>query len=481
MRERKRISVENKKKDYGWKGFLPLLTFLAIYLGGGLIFTAMGYGGDSFKQIPRMAALVGALLVCMLLGGKERSLEFRMDTFCKGMSNQGTMIMIMVFLLAGAFSGVAKAMGGVQATANLGLSLVPTQFLFAGLFLISAFMATAMGTSMGTISAVGPIAVAVAESANLNMAFAIGTVLGGAMFGDNLSMISDTTIAATRTQGCELRDKFRVNFFIALPAAVITVIVLLLVGRPETAASMGDLSFSIVKVLPYVAVLALALIGVNVFLTLTIGIFSAGIIGMIGGELTVFTFAQAIWNGFTGMSEIFFLALFCGGLSEMIAHNGGIVWLIEKLRGMMHGNKSAQVGIAALVSLADCATANNTVAIIVSGTVARDMSREYKVDPRRTASLLDVFSCVFQGIIPYGAQLLTAATLTTLNYNITMSPVEIVPYMWYCWILAAFGLLSIFVPYADGVCRKDPWNWEYDVAESGVEARKALQEKSRHL
>ena len=176
--------MENKKY-YGWKGFFPLLTFLAIYLGSGLICAALGYGGDSFKQVPRMAALVGALLVCMCMGGKERSLEYRMDTFCKGMSNQGTMIMIMVFLLAGAFSGVAKAMGGVQATANLGLSLVPTQFMFAGLFLISAFMATAMGTSMGTISAVGPIAVAVAESAGLNLALAISTVLGGAMFGDN--------------------------------------------------------------------------------------------------------------------------------------------------------------------------------------------------------------------------------------------------------------------------------------------------------
>ena len=160
------------------------------------------------------------------------------------------------------------------------------------------------------------------------------------------------------------------------------------------------------------------------------------------------------------MNEIFFLALFCGGLSELIAHNGGIVWLIRKLRGMMRGNKSAQVGVAALVSLTDCATANNTVAIIVSGNVARDISREYKIDPRRTASLLDVFSCVFQGILPYGAQLLTAATLTTLNYHIAISPVEIVPYMWYCWILGVFGLLSIFVPYADGICRKNPWDWE---------------------
>ena len=232
---------------------------------------------------------------------------------------------------------------------------------------------------------------------------------------------------------------------------------------------MEQYSFSMIKVLPYLLVLVLALLGINVFLTLTIGIFSAGIIGVLGGDLNIFTFAQAIWNGFTGMSETYFLALFCGGLSEMIAHNGGIIWLIEKLRSMMRGKKSAQVGVAALVSLADCATANNTVAIILCGNVAKDISREYQVDPRQTASLLDVFSCVFQGIIPYGAQLLMAASLTTLNYNIAMSPVEIVPYMWYCWILAVFGLLSIFVPFANGICRKNPWNWELNAAASASE------------
>ena len=246
-----------QKKSYGWKGFFPLFTFLAIYLGGGLIFTALGYGDTAFKQIPRLVALIGALLVCMCMGGKERSLEFRMDTFCKGMSDQGTMIMIIVYLLAGAFSGVAKAMGGVQASANLGLSLIPTQFLFSGLFLISAFMATAMGTSMGTISAVGPVAVAVAQSANLNLALAIGTVLGGAMFGDNLSMISDTTIAATRGCGCEMRDKFKMNGAIAAIAAVITMVLYALVG--SSAELSGDFSYDFVKVIPYLFILLFAL------------------------------------------------------------------------------------------------------------------------------------------------------------------------------------------------------------------------------
>ena len=462
------------RKRGGGLALIPFLIFIIIYLGAGLLLQAKGEE-MAFYQFPSVTAMFIAVLAAFCMG--KESINEKFSVFARGAANENVLTMLMIYILAGAFSTVAKAMGGVDSTVNLGLSVIPVQLLTAGVFVISAFMGTATGTSMGTITTIVPIVVGVADRSGLSIPMLLGACVGGAMFGDNLSMISDTTIAATRTQGCELRDKFKVNFFIALPAAAITVVILLLVGRPETVAPMGDLSFSIVKVLPYVAVLVLALIGVNVFLTLTIGIFSAGIIGMIGGELTVFTFAQAIWDGFTGMSEIFFLALFCGGLSEMIAHNGGITWLIEKLRGMMKGNKSAQVGVAALVSLADCATANNTVAIIVSGNVARDISREYKVDPRRTASLLDVFSCVFQGIIPYGAQLLTAATLTTLNYDIVMSPVEIVPYMWYCWILAAFGLLSIFVPYADGTCRKDPWNWEYDVAESGVAEKKTLLEK----
>ena len=462
------------RKRGGGLALIPFLIFIIIYLGAGLLLQAQGKE-MAFYQFPSVTAMFIAVLAAFCMG--KESINEKFSVFARGAANENVLTMLMIYILAGAFSTVAKAMGGVDSTVNLGLSVIPVQLLTAGVFVISAFMGTATGTSMGTITTIVPIVVGVADRSGLSIPMLLGACVGGAMFGDNLSMISDTTIAATRTQGCELRDKFKVNFFIALPAAAITVVILLLVGRPETVAPMGDLSFSIVKVLPYVAVLVLALIGVNVFLTLTIGIFSAGIIGMIGGELTVFTFAQAIWDGFTGMSEIFFLALFCGGLSEMIAHNGGITWLIEKLRGMMKGNKSAQVGVAALVSLADCATANNTVAIIVSGNVARDISREYKVDPRRTASLLDVFSCVFQGIIPYGAQLLTAATLTTLNYDIVMSPVEIVPYMWYCWILAAFGLLSIFVPYADGICRKDPWNWEYDVAESGVAEKKTLLEK----
>ena len=465
-----------KHKKGSGLALLPFLIFIAIYLGAGLILQAQGVE-MAFYQFPSVTAMFIAVLFAFCMG--KESINEKFSIFARGAANENVLTMLMIYILAGAFAGVAAAMGGRDATVNLGLSIVPPQFLVAGIFIISAFMGTATGTSVGTVSAIIPIAVGVGEKVGLSVPLVMGACVGGALFGDNLSMISDTTIAATRTQGCELRDKFRVNFLIALPAAILTTVVFLFIGRPETVTDIGNLSFDIVKVIPYIAVLALALAGMNVFLTLIIGIFSAGIIGMIYSDLTIFTFAQNIWTGFTSMNEVFFLALFCGGLSELIAHNGGIVWLIEKLGSMMKGQKSAQLGIAALASATDCATANNTVAIIISGNIAKDMSREYKVDPRRTASLLDIFSCVFQGIIPYGAQLLVAASLanaTLTDPSLTITPVHVVPYMWYCWILAIFGLISIFVPFADGICRKDPWNWEFDVAESGVAEKKHMAE-----
>ncbi len=467
------------KKGNGF-ALLPFLIFIAIYLGAGLFLQAQGTE-MAFYQFPSVTAMFIAVLFTFCMG--KETINEKFSIFARGAANENVLTMLMIYILAGAFATVAASMGGRDATVNLGLSIIPPQFLVAGIFLISAFMGTATGTSVGTVSAIIPIAVGVGEKVGLSVPLVVGACVGGALFGDNLSMISDTTIAATRTQGCELRDKFRVNFLIALPAALLTTVLFLFIGRPETVSDIGDLSFNIVKVLPYVAVLGLALAGMNVFLTLVIGIFSAGIIGMAYGDLTIFTFAQSIWTGFTSMNEVFFLALFCGGISEMIAHNGGIVWLIEKLSNLMKGEKSAQVGIAALASATDCATANNTVAIIISGNIAKDMSRQYGVDPRRTASLLDIFSCVFQGIIPYGAQLLIAASLanaTLTDAALAITPVQVVPNMWYCWILAVFGLVSIVFPFADGICRKDPWNWEYDVAESGVAEKKRILELQKN-
>lgn len=460
----------NLSKKPNGLALIPFVIFIIIYLGAGLIYQAQGVD-MAFYQFPSVTAMFIAVLISFIMG--KGSINEKFAVFSRGAANIDVLTMLMIYILAGAFSSVAAAMGGRDATINLGLSVIPVHFLAAGVFIISAFMGTATGTSMGTIGAIVPIAVGVADKGGLSIPLFLGACVGGAMFGDNLSMISDTTIAATRTQGCEMKDKFRVNFLIACPAAIVTLILLIIFGRPEQIAEIGQLEYSLIKVVPYLLVLVLALMGMNVFLCLVIGIFSAGIVGFATTSMDIAGFAQAIWSGFTSMNEVFFLSLFCGGISEMIAHNGGIIWLVQKLGLMMKGNKSAQLGIAALVSLADCATANNTVAIIVSGSMARDMSHEFKVDPRRTASLLDVFSCVFQGIIPYGAQLLSAAALTTA-YGVTINTVDIIPNLWYCWILAVFGIASVFIPFADRITEKDPWNWEYNCAESNVEAKKAL-------
>ena len=426
-----------RHKKEGALSLLPFLIFIVIYLGAGIYFQIHGVE-MAFYQFPSVTAMFIAVLSAFFMG--DETLQVKFGIFSRGAGNENVMTMLMIYILAGAFSAVAAAMGGRDATVNLGISFVPAQYLTAGIFIISAFMGTATGTSMGTIAAIVPIAAGISVKSGISEALMVAACVGGAMFGDNLSMISDTTIAATRTQGCELKDKFKMNFRIALPAAVLTIFLLLVIGQPSAAADLQELDYSLLKVFPYIAVLGLALLGANVFLVLTVGIFLAGFIGMASAELTVITFAQNIWNGFMGMGEAFFLALFCGGIS--------------KLRKMIKGNKSAQLGIAALVSLTDCATANNTVAIIISGGVAKDISNEYGIDSRRSASLLDIFSCVFQGIIPYGAQLLTASALASKNGTV-INAMEIIPHMWYCWLLAIFGILSIYIPYADGGLKKE--------------------------
>lgn len=434
---------------------LPFIIFIAIYLGAGLYFQAAGVS-MAFYQFPSVTAMFIAVLSAFCLS--RDPVMYKFGIFSRGAGNDNIMTMLMIYILAGAFSAVAAAMGGRDATVNLGMSLIPPQYLTVGIFLISAFMGTATGTSMGTVAAIIPIAAGMAEKSGIPAPLILGACVSGAMFGDNLSMISDTTIAATRTQGCELKDKFKMNFLIALPAAILTIAVFLMAGTPSAVLS-GNTDYTLLKVLPYMAVLLLALLGVNVFLVLVSGIFLSGFIGLMDGTLSVISFAQQIWTGFTGMSEAFFLALFCGGISEMISYYGGIAWLIEKLQGNIHSSRTAQLGIAVLVSLVDSATANNTVAIIVSGGVAKKIAARFHVDPRKSASLLDIFSCVFQGIIPYGAQLLTAAALASQS-GLAITALDIVPHMWYCFFLAAFGILSIYVPYADYAVRKNPWKGE---------------------
>lgn len=434
----------SEKKGNGF-ALLPFIVFIVIYLGMGVYFSMQGVE-MAFYQFPSVTAMFIAVMSAFFLGRESINEKFKI--FTKGAANENVMTMLIIYILAGAFSAVASAMGGRDATVNMGISLIPVEFLTAGIFVISAFLGTSTGTSVGTIAAIIPIAVGIGEKAGISIPFIVAACVGGAMFGDNLSMISDTTIAATRTQGCELKDKFKVNFLIALPAAIITFILYIFFGRPDVIAGVGNLDYSLIKVFPYMLVLALALLGTNVFLVLTIGIFSAGLIGIYTGSLSIVTLSQHIWIGFNNMNEAFFLALFCGGISEIAAHYGGITWLIDKLKVMIRGKKTAELGISALVSLVDCATANNTIAIIITGNIAKNISEEYNIDPRRTASLLDIFSCVFQGTIPYGAQLLTASALASKN-GIAVSMIEIVPHVWYCWILAIFAIVSIYIPYAN--------------------------------
>ena len=440
--------METKKKSSGL-ALLPFAVFIVIYLGAGMILQSRGIE-MAFYQFPAVVAMFIAVLIAFAMNYKA-GINENFKVFARGAASEDIMNMLMIFLLAGAFSAVAKAMGGVEATVNFGVSIIPASLITAGMFIIAAFLGTATGTSMGTIGALVPIALGMVDKAGLSLPLVMAACVSGAMFGDNLSMISDTTIAATRTQNVELKDKFRTNFWIALPAAIVTIVLLVIFGRPETAKAIEASGYDIVKVLPYLLVLILALIGVNVFLVLTIGIFSAGIIGMAYGDLTFLSFAGEIWAGFQGMIEVFLLSMFIGGTAEMAKHYGGLNWLIEKMSGMIKGKKSAQVGMSALALLTDMATANNTIAIIVDGPMAKEISAEYGVDPRKTASILDIFTCIMQGLIPYGAQFLLVASLSEGR----VSPGDVIPNNWYLFLLAGFAILSYFVPWYEKITLKD--------------------------
>ena len=440
--------METKKKSSGL-ALLPFAVFIVIYLGAGMILQSRGVE-MAFYQFPAVVAMFIAVLVAFAMNYKA-GINENFKVFAKGAASEDIMNMLMIFLLAGAFSAVARAMGGVEATVNFGVSIIPASLITAGMFIIAAFLGTATGTSMGTIGALVPIALGMVDKAGLSLPLVMAACVSGALFGDNLSMISDTTIAATRTQNVELKDKFRTNFWIAFPAAVVTIVLLVIFGRPETAKAIEASGYDIVKVLPYLLVLVLALIGVNVFLVLTIGIFSAGIIGMAYGDLTLLSFAGEVWAGFQGMIEVFLLSMFIGGTAEMAKHYGGLDWLIEKMSGMIKGKKSAQVGMSALALLTDMATANNTIAIIVDGPMAKEISEKYDVDPRKTASILDIFTCIMQGLIPYGAQFLLVASLAEGR----VSPVDVIPNNWYLFLLAGFAILSYFIPWYEKITLKE--------------------------
>lgn len=442
----------NQSKANG-KALIPFIVFIALYLGIGIYLESIGTE-MAFYQFPSPVAIIVSIILAFIMF--KGSMDEKFSDLVKGCGDENVLTMCFIYLFAGAFATVASSMGGVDAVVNLGLSLIPAEYITAGIFVISSFIAVSTGSSMSTIGAVCPIAIATADKAGLNLVLIIGAVVGGAMFGDNLSIISDTTIAATKTQGCDMKDKFKLNFLIALPAAILTFILLLIFGKPEVAIPLENLDYNIIKVIPYMLVLVLALFGLNVFITLGTGILSAGLIGMIYGDLNILSFSQSIYNGFTGMTEIFLLSLLTGGLAYMVTKNGGLEWILQKIQKIIKGKKSAEVGIAALATAADLAVANNTIAIIVTGPIAKGICDKYHVDPRRSASLLDIWTCIFQGFIPYGAQVLLAASLTAG----ALSPLDLLPFFWYQQLLAIFTLISMFIPYADGVIKKRPWNWE---------------------
>lgn len=444
-----------KKVKANGKALIPFLVFVAVYLLTGIILQLKGYD-MAFYQLPApIAVIIGIIFAFIMFKG---SIDEKFNDFIAGCGEENIIIMCVIYILAGAFSNVSSAMGGVESAVNLGLTLIPAQYITIGIFIIACFISISIGTSVGTIAAIGPIAVGLAQSTGLSMPLVIAALVGGSMFGDNLSVISDTTIAATRTQGVEMRDKFRLNILLALPAAIITIILLFIFGKPVGVPEAAEYSFSIVKILPYIFVLVAALAGVNVFVVLTGGIIFSGIIGIVYGEFSILELTQEIYNGFAGMFDIFLLSMLTGGLAHMVTKEGGLQWVLDKVQSMIRGKKSAEVGIAALVALTDAATANNTVAIIIDGPIAKELSNKYEVDPRRSASLLDSFSCIMQGMIPYGAQLLIAASFT----NGTVSPFQIIPLLWYQQLLAVLAIVSIFVPFADGMIRKNPWDFKND-------------------
>ncbi|MFD2208228.1 Na+/H+ antiporter NhaC family protein [Virgibacillus halophilus] len=412
---------------------LPLVVFVLLFIGTGII-------SKDFSNMPINVALVIAAALALTMN-RKRTLMEKVETFSKGGGNPNIILMAMIFILAGAFAEVAKGMGAVEATVNLGMSFLPGNMLMVGMFVIGCFISISMGTSTGTVVALAPIGIGIAEQTDISLALSMATVVGGAMFGDNLSMISDTTIAAVRTQHTKMRDKFKVNFFIVLPGAIVTAVILGLITMNAQAAVSQEYSFELLKVLPYLAVLIAAIVGVHVLVVLFGGTLFAGIIGWMDGSYSLSTFFKAVSEGIMSMENLAIIAIIIGGMVELIKFNGGITFLLHVITKRIKSKKGAEAGIAGLVSATDIATSNNTISIIITGPLAKSVADEYDIDPRKTASLLDIFSSCFQGIIPYGGQLLAASGLAAI------SPVTIMPYSFYPFMLGICGIVAILIGY----------------------------------
>lgn len=418
-------------KPNGW-ALMPLVVFLCLYLVTSLIV-------NDFYKVPITVAFLVASVYAVATT-KGLSLNDRILQYSSGAANKNIMLMLWIFILAGAFAQSAKAMGAIDATVNLTLLLLPDNLLLAGIFLASCFISLSIGTSVGTIVALTPVAAGIAMKTDVSLPFMTALVIGGAFFGDNLSFISDTTIAATRTQGCVMRDKFRVNFLIAVPAALLVFIYYIIYGtQVESASEIHAIEWG--KVIPYLIVLGTAIAGMNVTLVLLLGVLSTGIIGCIYGSFDLFGWFASMGEGITGMGELIIITLMAGGMLELIRFNGGVDYILHHLTRHVNNKRGAELSIAALVSLANFCTANNTIAIITVGPLANNIAEQFRVDKRKSASILDTFSCVVQGLIPYGAQMLIAAELTKL------SPISIIGYLYYPIILGIVALLSILLRY----------------------------------
>lgn len=410
----------------------PLLVFILLYLVTSII-------ARDFYKVPITVAFMASSIYAVIIS-RGMTLRKRIDIFNKGAGTSQMMLMIWIFVLAGAFANSAKMMGAIDATVNLALLLLPAKMILAGLFLAACFISLSIGTSVGTVVALVPIAAGMADYTGMSLPMIVAVVVGGSFFGDNLSFISDTTIVATSTQECRLSDKFRVNSYLVMPVACFMLIVYIFMGI-HTQAVHPSGNIDILKVIPYIVVLVTAVLGMNVMAVLTIGLFLTGIIGILLGAFDFFGWMQAMGNGILGMGELIIITIMAGGMLELIKYNGGIDFIISHMTRQVNSKRGAELSIATLVSLVNICTANNTVAILTVGGIAKKIGDRFGVDNRKCASILDTFSCMMQGIIPYGAQLLMAGGLAAIN------PISIIPFLYYPFLLGIMALASILVRY----------------------------------
>lgn len=423
--------MENRHKPSFW-ALSPLFIFLGVYLITSL-------QANDFYKVPITAAFVISSIAAVTMTSGLK-LNERITRFSTGAADRNILLMIWIFILAGAFAQSAKAMGAIDATVNLTLHILPDNLLLAGIFLAACFISLAVGTSVGTIVALCPVAIGIAGKADIALPYMVAVVIGGAFFGDNLSFISDTTIAATKTQGCDMKDKFKVNALIVMPAAVLLLIYYIFAGLSVQAPpSIGPVEW--VKVLPYLIVLGTALAGLHVILVLILGLLSSGLIGLTSSGFSFFDWLGAAGNGISGMGELIVITLLAGGMLELIRYNGGIDYIITRLTKRVNSKRAGELSIAGLVCLANLCTANNTIAVITIGPIAKKIADRFGIDGRKSASILDTFSCFIQGIIPYGAQMLMAAGLASI------SPLSIIRYLYYPVLIGIFALLAILFRY----------------------------------